>query len=157
MQQGRELRDKGDLKEALKRFKGADESCGCRRRRSRSRKSQVALGQLVEARDTIAAIRQMPPKHPDDPPPFKEARAKADELDVSLNGRVPRSIIIKGAASGEQAAYHRRRPGPAGALGLPRAVDPGHHVVDAKTAQAEGKRRSTSGRASRSRWRSRSW
>ena len=28
---------------------------------------------------------------------------------------------------------------PAGALGLPRAVDPGHHVVVAKTATAEGR------------------
>ncbi len=103
-------------------------------------RSQVAVGQLVEARDTIAAIRRILPK-PNDPAPFKEARAKAEELDTSLNGRVPAlNIVIKGAADGEMPSVSIDEEAlPAGVLGLPRAVDPGHHVVVAKTAGAEGK------------------
>ena len=140
MQQGRELRAKGDLKEALKRFQAADEIMHVPSTGLEVARSQVALNQLVEARDTIAAIRRMPPK-PNEPAPFKEARAKAEELDASLNGRVPAlSIAIKGAAAGETPTVSiDGEPLPAGVLGLPRAVDPGHHVVVAKTASGEAR------------------
>src|SRR5271169_6333782 len=60
MQQGRELRAKGDLKEALKRFQAADEIMHVPSTGLEVAKSQVAIGELVEARDTIAAIRRVP-------------------------------------------------------------------------------------------------
>jgi hypothetical protein len=140
MQQGRELRAKGDLKEALKRFQAADEIMHVPSTGLEVAKSQVALGELVEARDTIAAIRRVPPK-PNEPGPFKEARAKAEELDLALNGRVPSlSISIKGASAGETPTVSIDGDSvPSGALGLPRAVDPGHHLIVAKTAHAEAK------------------
>jgi hypothetical protein len=135
MQQGRELSAKGDLKEALKRFQGADDIMHVPTTALEVAKTFVALGQLVEARDFIAAIHQIAPK-PNEPQPFKEARAKADELDASLNGRIPSlTITVKGAPDGESPTVSVDGTAiPAGAMGLPRAVDPGHHVVTAKLA-----------------------
>ena len=144
MQQGRESRAKGDLKEALKRFKGADDIMHVPTTALEVAKAQVALGLLVEARDFIAEIRQTASR-PNEPAPFKEARAKADDLDASLNGRIPSLLIaVKGAPEGEQPTVSVDGTQlPAGALGLPRTVDPGHHVVVAKvvtkTSQGEGK------------------
>ena len=140
MQQGRELRAKGNPKEALKRFQAADDIMHVPSTGLEVARSQIAIGELVEARDTIAAIRRVPPK-PNEPAPFKEARAKAEELDTSLNGRVPSlNISIKGAAAGDTPTVSIDGEAlPLGVIGLPRAVDPGHHVVIAKTAGAEAK------------------
>src|ERR1700722_14015621 len=62
MQQGRDLRDKGDLKEALKRFQGADDAVHAPSTALELARTQVALSLLVEARDTLAAIRRLPVK-----------------------------------------------------------------------------------------------
>jgi hypothetical protein len=140
MQEGRELRSKGDLSEALKRFKAADDIMHVPTTALEVARTQVSLGQLVEARDTIAAMRQWPAK-PSDPTPFTEARAKAEELDASLNGRVPALTIgAKGVSDLAQASLVIDGvPVPGKAVGLPRSVDPGHHVVTLKTPTAEGK------------------
>ena len=67
-------------------------------------RAQVALGQLIEALDTIAAIRKTPVLA-DNPAPFKDARNKADELDAQVEGKVPSlSITVTGAAEGETPA-----------------------------------------------------
>lgn len=143
MQQGRELTAKGDLQEALKRFQGANEIMHVPTTALEVAKTLVALGQLVEARDFIAAIRQTAPRE-NEPLPFKQARAKADNLDASLNGRIPSLVIsIKGAPDGSQPTLMvDGAPVPPGVIGLPRTVDPGHHVVVAKVTtkavQGEG-------------------
>ena len=144
MQQGREAVAKGDPKEALKRFKGADDIMHVPTTALEVARTLVALGQLVEARDFIAAIRQTQTKA-NEPQPFKDARTKADDLDNSLNGRIPSLVIsVKGAPEGQTPSVSVDGTDlPAGVMGLPRAVDPGHHVVLAKlstkTAQGEGK------------------
>jgi hypothetical protein len=144
MQQGREAVAKGDLKEALKRFKGADDIMHVPTTALEVARTLVSLGQLVEARDFIAAIRQTQTRA-NEPQPFKDARAKADDLDASLNGRIPSLIItVKGAPDGQTPTVSVDGTDlPAGVVGLPRAVDPGHHVVLAKlatkAAQGEGK------------------
>jgi hypothetical protein len=139
MQQGRDLRDKGDLKEALKRFKGADEIMHVPTTALEVARTQVALGLLVEARDSIATIRHNQAK-PGEPTPFRDARGKADELDASLSGRIPSlTITLKGTPDGEAPVISvDGAPIPAAAAGLSRMVDPGHHVVVAKSPHAEG-------------------
>jgi len=139
MDQGREFRDKGDMKEALKRFQAANDIMHVPTTALEVAKAQVALGLLVEARDTVAGLRQIPSKA--DSPLFKDARRKAEELDGSLEGRVPSlSIVLKGAGQGEEAVVSVDGVQiPTAALGLPRSVDPGHHVVTAKAQSAEGK------------------
>jgi len=139
MQQGRDQRDKGNLREALKQFKAADEIMQVPTTSLEVARVQVALGLLVEARDTIAAARQRPAKRTD-PAPFTEARTKAEDLDASLNGRVPSvTITVQGVADGEQAEVTIDDVKvAAAAVGTPRSVDPGHHVVTAKTATGAG-------------------
>lgn len=141
MDQGRDLERKGDLKEALKRFKAADDIMHVPTTALAVAKTQTALGLLVEARDTLASSMRRTPEKPTDPQPFKDARAEGDKLDASLAGRVPGlTITVKGAAPGEQPALAiDGLDVPVAAIGLPREVDPGHHVVVAKTATAGGR------------------
>ena len=141
MQQGRELREKGDGAEALKRFKAADDIMHVPTTGLELAKAQVAQGLLVEARDTIAT-------HPAVARQGVGPRALqggtpegADQLDASLNGRVPAlTIVVKGAGPGESATVTVDGIALAEtAVGLPRSVDPGHHVLVAKTPTGEGK------------------
>jgi hypothetical protein len=92
----------------------------------------------VEARDTIATIRQTPAK-PGDPAQFAEARAKAEELSASLNGRVPTvTVVVRGAARDAQPTVTiDGRALPASIVGLPDSIDPGHHVIAARVGAAE--------------------
>jgi hypothetical protein len=140
MQEGRDLRDKGDLKGALQRFKTADDIMHVPTTSLEVARAQVALGLLVEALDTIAAIHKTTPLA-DDPAPFKEARTKADELDAQVEGRVPSlAITVTGAAEGETPAISVDGVSlPAALGGVPRKVDPGHHVVTARAASGQAK------------------
>jgi hypothetical protein len=141
MDQGHVLQDKGDLKEALKHFKAADDIMHVPTTAVPVAKLQVALGLLVEARDTLASSMRRTPEKAADPQPFKDARSEGERLDASLAGRVPGlTITVKGAVEGEKPALAiDGLDVPAAALGLPRAVNPGHHVLVAKTATAEGR------------------
>jgi hypothetical protein len=140
MEQGREQRDKGDLKEALKRFQAANDIMHVPTTALEVARAQVALGLLVEARDTVAGLRQNQAAKRESQL-FKDARNKAEELDASLTGRVPSvTISLTGVPAGQEAEVAVDGVTvPAGALGLPRSVDPGHHVITAKTSNADGK------------------
>ncbi|HEX3344304.1 MAG TPA: hypothetical protein VHS09_07010 [Polyangiaceae bacterium] len=141
MDQGRDLRDKGDLKEALKRFKAADDIMHVPTTALPLAKAQAALGLLVEARDTLAVSMRRTPEKPGDPQPFKDARVEGERLDASLASRVPAlTITVKGAAEGQPPTLSVDDVDvPAAAMALPREVDPGHHVLVAKTATAVGR------------------
>jgi hypothetical protein len=140
MQEGRDLRDKGDLKGALQRFKTADDIMHVPTTSLEVARTQVALGMLVEALDTIAGIRKTPALA-DDPTPFKDARLKADELDAQVEGKVPSiTITVTGAAEGETPAISVDGVSlPAAAANVPRKVDPGHHVVTARAPSGQAK------------------
>jgi hypothetical protein len=138
MQEARDLRDKGNLKEALRRFKAADDIMHVPTTGLEVARTQVSLGLLVEARDTIANIRQTPAQS-GDPAPFAEARAKAEELSASLNGRVPTLVVVvrRASADARPAVTVDGLAVPASIVGLPLSVDPGHHLVTAKVGAAE--------------------
>ncbi len=140
MQEGRDLRDKGDLKGALQRFKAADDIMHVPTTSLEVARTEVALGLLVEARDTIAAIHKTPAQ-PDDPTPFKEARVKADELDAQLEGKIPTlTIHVTGATEADSPAVAVDGVSlPSSVASLPRKIDPGHHVVTARAAGGEAK------------------
>jgi len=139
MQDGRDLRDRGDLADALTRFRAADDIMHVPTTGLEVARVEAALGMLVVARDTIATIRKNPAK-PTDPEPFNEARRKADDLDVSLEGRVPGLTIFVDTVEHDLPTVSIDGVlVPAGTIGLPRSVDPGHHVIAAKTASAEVK------------------
>jgi hypothetical protein len=127
------------VQDALKRFKAADDIMHVPTTALEVARTQAAVGQLVEARDTIANIRKAPAS-PNDPEPFKEARNKAEELDNTLEGRIPAlTIVVNGAAAGETPSIVVDGvPVPTAALGLPRRVNAGRHTVVAKTATGSG-------------------
>jgi hypothetical protein len=139
LEQGRALSDQGNQQEALKRFKGADDIMHVPSTAIRVAKAQAALGLLVEARDTISQIQRMPMARVE-PQPFKDARAEAEQLDATLAPRIPSlTITVTGAAAGEDATLTVDGVDlPAGVIGLPRVVDPGHHVIAAKTPTTAG-------------------
>lgn len=140
MDQGDDLRTKGDLKGALARFQAANEIMHVPTTALEVAKTQVALGQLVEARDTLAQIISSSPT-PREPPQFREARADAQRLDASLEPRVPTlTVTVTGAKEG--AAVSLSVDGvavPAAVIGLPRRLDGGHHVLVATTSTQEGR------------------
>ena len=139
MQEGRDLRDKGHSQDALKRFKAADDIMHVPTTGLEVAKTQASMGMLVEARDTIANIRKLPTS-PSDPAPFQDARNKADELDTALEGRIPAlTIIVTGAGEGETPTIVvDGLTVPAAVVGLPRKVNPGKHLVTAKTPSGRG-------------------
>jgi hypothetical protein len=140
MQEARTLRDKGDMAGALRRFQAADSIMHVPTTGFEVARAQVAMGLLVEARDTIAGIRKTTAKA-NEPPQFKDARVNADKLEMSLEGRVPAiTIVVQGTADGDTLTVTVDDVAlSAEVVGLPRRVDPGHHVIVAKTEHGEGK------------------
>jgi hypothetical protein len=140
MDQAYALKRKGDLKEALKRFKAADDIMHVPTTALPLAQVQADLGLLVEARDTLAASLRRTPETPNDPQPFKVARAEGEKLDASLAPRVPAlTIALKDLPAGDTPTLDvDGNAVPADAVGLPRPVDPGHHVVKVKSKHSQG-------------------
>jgi hypothetical protein len=140
MDQGYELKRKGDLKEALKRFKAADDIMHVPTTALPLAQVQAGLGLLVEARDTLASSLRRTPEKSNDPQPFKTARAEGEKLDASLAPRVPTlTITLKELPAGDTPTLDvDGNDVPADSVGLPRALDPGHHVVTVKSKHAQG-------------------
>jgi hypothetical protein len=96
--------------------------------------AQIASGQLVEARETTIRISRMP-KGAKEPAAFTKARAEADALGADLAGRIPSiKITVEGLSAGAAASVTvDGAEVPDAALGLPRKIDPGVHVVAASS------------------------
>ncbi len=103
-------------------------------------KAQVAVGQLVEARDTALRVTRIPEK-PNEPAPFKPARDAAAQLNEELGTRIPSlTINVKNVPDGMTATVDVDGASlPAELLGQPRKLNPGHHVITAKAGTADGK------------------
>jgi hypothetical protein len=139
MTEARSARDSGDLKGALKKFQAANDLMHVPTTAFEVAQTQASLGQLLEARDTITQLRKLPTGD-NEPEAFKRARSKADELDAGLEVRIP-SITVSVTGGPEGASPSITIDGnavPASAAALPRKVDPGHHVVAAKSGSSEG-------------------
>jgi hypothetical protein len=132
MAEGRAYRDQGDLKTALKSFIGADSIMNVPSTGIEVARTEVALGQLVEARDKALAVTRLPAvKH--EPAPFVEARAAAQQLEDDLTRRIPTvKIVLTGAPANVTVNVTVDGENiPVAALVGPYAVDPGHHVIAA--------------------------
>jgi hypothetical protein len=139
MDEGRDLRDdKKDLKAALQRFTAADQIMKVPTTGFEVASTQAKLGQLVEARETLARVISSQPK-PGEPLQFKEARNKAQALDDALAGRIATLVV----------ALNHSPPGvvvmidgvalPQTLIGLPARANPGHHVIVANAKTEEGR------------------
>jgi hypothetical protein len=138
MADARQLRESGNLQGALEKFKAADAIMKVPTTALEVARTQAAMGRLLEARDTLAEISRMP-ECPGDPPPFVDARANARKLDDELSPRIPSvRLNVKG---GEKDAPTTVKvddvPVPEAALSAPRKLNPGHHVIVAKSGKLE--------------------
>jgi hypothetical protein len=133
MTSGRAARDKGDLKGALKAFAAADAIMHVPTTGLEVAKAQAALGLLVEARDTALRVTRTP-ETPNEPPPYKDARNAASQVNDDVEARIPSlTVVVKGLPDGATATVTiDGSPVPAEVIGQPRKLDPGHHVVVAK-------------------------
>jgi hypothetical protein len=140
MTQGRSQRDAKDYRAALQSFQAADAIMHVTTTGYEVAKTQELLGMLVEARDTLVRTLRIA-EQPSDPAPFKEARMKAQALSDELEARVPSvRIKITGAAEGTTPSVTIDGAAvAAAALAVPFKLNPGHHVIEAKTKTASGK------------------
>ena len=140
MTDGRSAREKGDLQGALKAFSGADALMHVPTTGLEVAKAQVALGLLVEARDTALRVARSK-EVAGEPGPFKQARDAASAMTDELEARIPSvTLTLKGVPDGTTATVTIDDASvPSQALGQPRKVDPGHHVIVAKAGGPEAK------------------
>jgi hypothetical protein len=137
MAEGRELREQGDAASALTRFSAADSIMNVPTTGFEVAATQVQLGQLVEARETLRRVLALP-QSPDDPEPFNEARSKARALDQQLATRIGSlRFAPSGVESGALDVSVDGERVPRAVLSLPFRVNPGKHQIVAHSRGRE--------------------
>jgi hypothetical protein len=134
--EAKKLRDAGDLKGALEKFKAAHALAGTPITGVELGRTYAALGQLVEARETFLEVVRMPPAAKESDY-AKAARAEAAKLEAEIAPRIP-SITVKLSGVPDGATATVTIDGaviPAAAIGQPRKVNPGKHVIAAKIGE----------------------
>jgi hypothetical protein len=141
MDQGHARRDAGDHKAAMMLFQGADAIMHVPTTGLELAREQVALGQLVEARDSLQRVIRMPSTD-GEPEAFRLARTSAASLDDDLARRIPAlRILVSSAPDGAPAQVAVDGVTvPLAALVAPFRVNPGHHVVTASAGNATAHR-----------------
>jgi len=138
MGEARRLRERGDLQGALGRFRAADAIMNVPTTALEVAATQVELGELIEARE---GLLRMLATHaaPDDPEPFKEARAKALALSQQLVERIGSIVVTAGDVSDTDELELRvdgevvRKE----MVGLRLRVNPGTHQIVARSRGRE--------------------
>jgi hypothetical protein len=133
MAEGRERREARDYQTALQSFQAADAIMQVPTTGVEVARTEILLGQLVEARDKLLAVVRFP-KAPREPRPFAEARVAAAAMSEEIAPRVPSlKIVVHGAPDGSTVKVSVDGINVATeSLLEPRAVNPGHHVVIAR-------------------------
>jgi hypothetical protein len=132
MDEGHARRDARDHVAALAQFEGADAIMHVPTTGLEVAREQIALGRLVEARDTLERVTRSAPT-PNEPDAFRLARKTADALDQEIAARIP-SLRITETGAPSDATTVVTVDGvnmPIAALIAPIKVNPGHHVVNA--------------------------
>jgi hypothetical protein len=133
--EGVKRREQKDLQGSLRSFRAAHAIMGLLATGLEVAKAEEALGLLVEARDTALKVAKMPISGPED----ERARDEAHKLFEQLGSRIPAIVIaVKGVKADTKIRIEVDDSElPEAAVGLPRRINPGSHVV---TAQARGYR-----------------
>jgi hypothetical protein len=131
MDQGDAQTEAKDYAAALKLYQAAHDLMGVPTTGLEVARTQLALGQLLEARDTALAVTRIPSqKH--ESRAFTQARHEAQQLADSLSARIP-SIQLKITGVAEGVDLTVRVDGadvPQSAARLPRKVNPGKHHIE---------------------------
>lgn len=123
-------RDKGDLKGAYENFKAAHAIMGVPTTGYLLGRSQVDLGMLVEARDTLLAVTRMPPQ-PGENETYALARTESQKLADEIEPKIPSiKLTITGTQEGATPSVTiDGQPISAPTIGVPRKHNPGAHVI----------------------------
>src|SRR5688572_18180165 len=131
--QGIELRDKGDMKGALEKFRAAHALGNTPLTGIELCRTHAALNQPVEAREVCLGVARIPPLA-QETPRSQEARNEAGRIAEEQRPRIAAlRLKITGVPAGREPTVTVDGVAvPAAALGEPRAVNPGTHVVTAR-------------------------
>jgi hypothetical protein len=131
--EGQELRAKKQYAAALLKFQAAFHLVPSPITALELARSQVLVGQLVEARESCTKVAAMPPK-PSESPQAKVARADARAFADELRARIPSLLVRVTGAPGELAVLVDGRPASRAPAKI--EVNPGKHHVVARVAGA---------------------
>lgn len=136
MAEGRQKRDANDLQAALKAFRGADSIMHVPTTAIEVAKTEAQAGLLLEARDHALTLARSKPQ-PGEPGPFADARTAAQQLANELEARIPSvHVILTGSKDDAEVRIDDVAIPPA-ANSLPRKLNPGSHLVVAKSGGVE--------------------
>lgn len=138
MADARRLRERGNLEEALGRFRAADAIMNVPTTAYEVAATQAELGKLIEARESLLRLLGTH-QSPNDPEPFNEARTKAVALSQQLVARIG-SIVVTASGLRETDELDLRVDGEVvqrAMLGLPIRVNPGTHQIVARSQGRE--------------------
>ncbi|MGZ3421690.1 MAG: hypothetical protein ACXVEF_38065 [Polyangiales bacterium] len=130
MKEGDVKREKGDFKGAYENFKAAHAIMGVPTTGYLLGRSQVDLGMLVEARDTLLAVTRMPPQ-PGENETYALARAESQKLADEIEPKIP-SIKVTLSGVPEGATPSVTIDGQsinAATIGVARKHNPGAHAI----------------------------
>lgn len=142
--EGKALRDKGDLKGALERFKAAHAYGQTPVTGLELGKTHVALGELVEAREVLLSVGRMKVAS-DETDKSAAARTEAADLAEQLRAKIP-TLTVKVTGVPEGTAIQilvDGAPIPAVGLGAIRKTNPGPHTVVVRASGKEASKPAT--------------
>ena len=133
LNQGLDLRSHGDANGALEKLKAAHALAHTPITGLELGKTYVAVGKLVEARETFLSIGRIPTQA-EETVRSKSARSESERLAEQLRSRIPSlTVRITGVAAESVAVTIDDANVPTEALAAPRFVDPGSHEVFARS------------------------
>lgn len=130
------LRDKGDVKGALDKFRAAHALGNTPITGLELCKTYAALAQPVEARETCLGVARIPVQ-PAETSRSQEARVEAARVADEVKAKIAqvRLVLTNVPAGREPTVTVDGSPVPGAALGQPRSINPGPHVVVAKVGR----------------------
>lgn len=128
--EGLDLRKAGDANGALAKFEAADALLPTPRGRLELGRQRVLVGMLVEGYTTLSSVAQLK-VDPKDEAKYAPHRAEAQKLALEVEARIPtlRVELVGGPATVQIDGVTI----PSAALSQPRMLNPGKHVVVART------------------------
>ncbi|MGZ3476462.1 MAG: tetratricopeptide repeat protein [Polyangiales bacterium] len=137
--QGRELRDKGNIEGALEKFKQAHALAATPITGYELGKTHMQLGQLVQAREAFLSVARVAVTK-DESKNSAKAREESEKLAEELRTRIPTvRVTLKSLATGAVASVSIDGTTlPQNAIAVPYAVNPGKHEIVVTVVDAEG-------------------
>jgi hypothetical protein len=133
LNQGLKLREEGDARGALEKLRAAHVLANTPITGIELGRTYLALGELLEARETFLSIDRIPPRT-EETERSAIARREAAQLAEEVRPRIPSlTVRITGAAPDSVAVTIDGAAVPAEALGAPRLLNPGSHDVSARS------------------------